>query len=141
MKTSIKFIIAAIALIANTTFANASEDKNLSTAENTIHAYVDGVTLGHIENLEELFAENFKRNTASNGIVYSHTKQQVVNFLKQNKNLKQNCKTHYNVIEQTALFTLAQIEMKYPSFTKIEYVQLCRDGKQWKINQVTTTYR
>src|SRR5690606_18852632 len=142
MRTSIRSIIAAIIVITSSAFANAATtDKNLNTAESTIHEYIDGITLGRTENLEELFTENFKRNTAGKGVVHSHTKAQVINFLKQNKNLKQNCKTQYNVIEQSAQFALAQIEMKYPDFTKVEYVQLCREGNGWKINQVTTTYR
>lgn len=142
MKTSIKLFIAAIIVLTSGTFANATMvDKNLNTAENAIHEYIDGITLGRTENLEELFTENFKRNTSGKGISYSHTKSQVISFLKQNKNLKQNCKTQYNVIEQSAQFALAQIEMKYPDFIKVEYVQLFREGNEWKINQITTTYR
>lgn len=141
MKTSITLFIAVIIVFSSSAFANATEDRNLSTAENTIHEYIDGITLGRTENIEALFAESFKRNTASSKAVYSHNKKQVVAFLKQNSNLKQNCVTQYDVIEQSAQFVLAKLEMHYPEFTKIEYVQLCRDGGEWKINQVTTTYR
>ncbi|WP_134090106.1 nuclear transport factor 2 family protein [Olivibacter sp. XZL3] len=141
MKTSIKLFIVAIILFSSSAFASATEDRNLSTAENAIHEYIDGITLGRTENIEALFAESFKRNTAGNGAVYSHSKKQVVDFLKQNRNLKQNCITQYDVIEQSAQFALAKLEMRYPEFTKIEYVQLCREGSEWKINQVTTTYK
>jgi hypothetical protein len=73
--------------------------------------------------------------------VTTHNKEQVIGFLKGQQNVKQDCSTTYTVMEQSGNYSLAKVEIKYRDFSKVDYVTLSKEGADWKINQVVTTYK
>jgi hypothetical protein len=142
MKSLIKILFAAIVLITANAFAKAEVDgANKKAAANTLHQYIATTTQGKVENIDELFSNQFRHNINGDGKVFTHTKEQVVEFLKGRKNVQEDCVASYRIIEQNETCAIARVEMKYLKFTRINYVTLSREGSEWKISQVTTTFR
>ena len=142
MKTPITSFFAAILFLSVSAFANAATNPSrLTTADNSVNVYIEAITKGSMEHVNELFSKQFRQNTNANGKVISHSKEQVIGFLKEQQNVKQNCNTTYTVIEQSGDYSVAKVEMKYRDFTKVDYVTLGKEGADWKVNQVVTTYK
>lgn len=141
MKTFITSFFAAILIISASAFAKAeTKASRLATTTNSVDLYIESITKGNVESLNDLFSAQFRQNTNANGKVTTHTKEELVNFMKRQKNIKQNCSSSYTLIEQNATTAIAKVEMKYRDFTKVDYVTLGREGNDWKVNQVVTTY-
>jgi len=141
MKTIVNTILAAILVITTATFAHAENNKlNRLAASGTLEQYIETVTKGNVDDINGLFSESFRQKTNSNEKMITHNREQLVNFLKGEKNVKQNCETSYTVIEENANCAFAKVEMKYEKFTKVDYVSLGREGSEWKVNDVVTSY-
>jgi len=142
IKTLMTTFLAAIIFVSASAFAMAeTKSSRLATADNSVNLYIETITNGNVENINELFGSQFIQNTNTNGKVITHNKEQVIGFIKGQKNVKQDCSTTYTVMEQSGNYSLAKVEMKYPDFTKVDYVTLSKEGADWKVNQVVTTYR
>lgn len=142
MKTLMTTFFAAIIFVSASAFAKAeTKSSRLATADNSVSLYIETITKGNVENMDALFGSQFIQNTNANGKVITHNKKQVIGFIKGQKNVKQDCSTTYTVMEQSGDYTLAKVEMKYSGFTKVDYVTLSKEGADWKINQIVTTYK
>jgi len=142
MKTLMATFFAAFIFVSASAFTKAeTKSSRLATADNSVNLYIETITNGNVENINELFGSQFIQNTNANGKVTIHNKEQVIGFLKGRKNVKQDCSTTYTVIEQGKDYSLAKVEMKYSGFTKVDYLTLSKEGANWKVNQVVTTYK
>lgn len=131
-----------IVVAASTSSAKANMKESISqAASNALVKYVETVVYGMAENIGELFSDQFRQCTNVNGKVITHTKSQVINFIKKHKHIKQDCITNYAIIEQSATCLIAKVEMKYFEFTRVDYLTLGPEGKKWKVNQVLTTFK
>lgn len=142
MKSLMKILFAATLFVTASTLARAEADgANKRAAANTLHQYIATTTQGKVENIDKLFSDQFRHNINGHAKVITHTKEQVVQFLKGRKNVQEDCIASYRVIEQNETCAIARVEMKYLKFTKVNYVTLSREGSEWKISQVITTFR
>ncbi|SEM00610.1 Putative lumazine-binding [Olivibacter domesticus] len=142
MKTLMTTFFAAFIFVSVSAFTKAeNKSSRLATADNSINLYIETITNGNVENMDALFGSQFIQNTNANGKVISHSKAQIIGFLKGQKNVKQNCSATYTVMEQSDDYSIAKVEMKYRDFTKVDYVTLSKEGADWKVNQVVTTYK
>lgn len=139
----IKTVLAVMIIIAaDTSSAKASMKESITqTAANVLGKYIEAVVYGMVENIEELFSDQFRQRTNANGKVITHTKGQVIEFIKKHKHIKQDCITTHLVIEQNNTCSIAKVEMKYLEFTRVDYLTLNTEGKTWKINQIMTTFK
>jgi len=142
MKTLTTTFLAAIIFVSTSAFAKAeTKSSRLATAGNSVNLYIETITKGNAENIDALFGSHFIQNTNANGKVITHNKEAVIGFIKGQKNVKQNCSTKYTLMEQSGDYSLAKVEMKYSGFTKVDYVTLNKEGADWKVNQIVTTYK
>ncbi|SEM00389.1 Putative lumazine-binding [Olivibacter domesticus] len=142
MKTLMTTFFAAFIFVSASAFTKAeNKSSRLATADNSINLYIETITNGNVENMDTLFGSQFILNTNANGKVISHSKTQIIGFLKGQKNVKQNCSATYIVMEQSEDYSIAKVEMKYRDFTKVDYVTFSKEGTDWKVNQVVTTYK
>ena len=142
MKTLMTNSFAAIIFVlASASVKAETKSTRLATADNSVNLYIETITKGNVENMDALFGSQFIQNTNANGKVTTHSKEQILSFIKGQKNVKQNCNASYALMEQSDDYAVAKVEMKYREFTKIDYVTLSKEGADWKINQVGTTYK
>ncbi|GAA4807460.1 hypothetical protein GCM10023231_40830 [Olivibacter ginsenosidimutans] len=143
MKTTVNTILTTIAIIASihvSLAAHPERELNRRAANTTLDQYVATITKGNTNDIDQLFSESFTHKINSNRKLTTHNKKELVDFLKNGKNIEQNCKTAYTVIEENTNYALAKVEMKYENFTKVDYVSLGREGNEWKVSNVVSTY-
>jgi len=148
MKTLIK-TFAAVALIALSTFAMATEkivgktekaSVNLSTAGLALDHYVAVTTKGESAGIEQLFAEDFSQNIQSSHAAINN-RDAVVNFFKKQKGERLNCNVSARVIEKSADYMIAKVTMKFENFTMTDLVTLVREGDSWKVSKSISSYK
>ena len=141
MKTLFKTILTFSFMIFACSFANANPNTAAKKSMNyTLTKFIEGSTLGEIAGLPVLLDEGFKMDINCGSRTFSFNKKQVVDFMKKTKNIVQNCETNYKIVEENGDFTIAKVEMKYPNFTRVNYVTLVNHGFYWSITNVSTTY-
>jgi hypothetical protein len=143
MKT-LKTII--LGLIAVMTFGAASA-KTPNTANEkfsikyALSAYVDAVTYGKNEALIEVLDQDFKFTMLRGKSMISCNKPQMVTFMKTTEDVKQDCQTSVSVTESNADITVAKVTMKYPNFTRTNYVTMAYTTDGWKITNVYSVFK
>lgn len=141
MKNLINLFFATILIASTSAFAHAETNiERLNTADGALNLYVETVTQGQTSYANELFSEQFRQTTSNQSKAIRHNKQEVVAFLKGNKNIKQNCTTNYDILEASTSYALARVEMKYEGFSKIDLVSLSMENGSWKVDQVISSY-
>ncbi|WP_343565264.1 nuclear transport factor 2 family protein [Sphingobacterium sp.] len=148
MKTLVK-TFAAVALVAVSTFAMATEgpgsksakaNVNLSTADFALEHYVAVTTEGESAGVEQLFAADFSQKIqASNAQSYS--REAVVKSLKKQKGEKLNCAVSTDIIEESADYMVAKVTMNFENFRKTDLVTLEREGNNWKVSKSINSYK
>ncbi|TJZ51441.1 hypothetical protein FAZ15_20195 [Sphingobacterium olei] len=140
-----KRIISTIAtvLIFISTFSSFAAEtanplKNRTTTAIVV-AYMNAATLRNTEFSEQLFTRDFEYYVAGLS-VSKFNKKQYTKFLKQNGGLQYDCKTTYEILEETGSSCTAKASMQFENFTRVDYITLCRKKDSWQISKVVTTY-
>lgn len=139
-----KRIIATIATLFTLAFSfNASAKEALNplkdmNAMKIALTYLEAITLGNTEFNKYLFTSDFEYRIASTEQV--HNRATYLKFLKGNQGLKYNCKTSYEILDQTGPTCMAKATMKFEKFTRVDYITLLQTSDGWKVNKVVTTY-
>jgi len=120
-------------------FANIKSNplKN-HNSKGIISIYVQAFTEGNYENSKYFLADDFefynpKRNMSVN-------KREYVKFLKNTTDLKYNCETNYEILEESTDVCIAKTTMKFENFTRIDYITLRLSEEGWKIAKIVSTY-
>lgn len=141
MKKLINLLFATILIVSTSAFVRAETGaERLNTADKALNLYVAAITQGETQYANELFSEQYRQHSSNQSKSFSHNKQDVIAFLKGNKNIKQNCSTTYHIVETSTSYVLARVEMKYEGFSKIDLVSLSMENGNWKVNQVMSSY-
>src|SRR5690606_23119293 len=99
----------------------------------------NATALGNTEFNEQLFAKDFEYYVA--GLTVSKfNKKQYTKFLKQNTGLQYDCKTTYEILDESGSSCIAKATMQFENFTRVDYITLCRKKDSWQVSKVVTTY-
>jgi len=148
MKTFITIIATAIVLISNSTFATTSRDaaegktarSKVAAINNTLDQYTAALAKGQVGGIEKLFTDQFQQRYNTGKNANNFNKAQVVGFLKEHKNIQQECQTSYSIVDENKGAAIAKVEMKYETGTRVDYVTVTRDRDGYKISQVITNW-
>ncbi len=142
MKKSITSIAAALLMIASfSSFAAEPILVNAPTASsNTLSAYVSSLTEGLNDFNNMIFAKDFEYSNSADRTEKKYNRRQYMQFLKQNKGLKFECTTTYQVLDETGNTSLAKVTMVFRDFTRVDYLTLHASNGGWKVSKVVTTY-
>lgn len=140
MKTLISFI-AALLYTLSANIVNAKESPlKYKDNKHIVGHYVDAITKGQVEHIDYLFENNFQLEVFNAGRADKFSKEQLLTFLKSTEGLNLYCHSSYTIIDASKDYTLAKVEMKFDTFTRVDYVTLLNKEEGWKINKVITTY-
>jgi hypothetical protein len=141
MKT-FKLTSFALSLFLLIGVAKADKPKShkLLTMTLSINAFIDADTRGICTGLADIIDDNAKFNMTRSGKTMSFTKKQVISYMEYLNGVEQNCTATYNILETYGNYALYKVEMKYPTFSRINYITMneCKDG--WKITNVTSIF-
>lgn len=141
MKT-IKITSIALSMLLLFGSAKADKPKNRITASMrfSITSFIDADARGNCDGMAELIADNAKFTMMRGDKLLSFNKKEIVNSMENLRGIHQNCTTNYAVVEASGNYALIKVEMKYPTFSRFNYVTMnqCSDG--WKITNVSSIF-
>lgn len=141
MKT-IKFTSVILSLILLTGSAKADKPKSHAalSMKFSIDAFIDADARGICDGLTDIIADKATFGIMSGDKIFAATKKQVLSQMESLRGVQQNCTTNYAVLETREHYALVKVQMKYPVFTRVNYITMneCSDG--WKIVNVTSIF-
>ncbi|RBW55811.1 hypothetical protein DS884_15790 [Tenacibaculum sp. E3R01] len=122
-------IIVLCTICSMNSFAQESDYK---LVEKTVSYYLEGGTNNDFETLKKAFHEDATMKFVSKGI---YKEVNALSFFKRvtKKGPKQNRKTQISYINVSGNTANAKLEIEYPSFTFIDYMNLLKIDGEWKV--------
>lgn len=141
MKT-IKITFLGLSLFFLLGVAKADEPKNrvLLTMKFSITSFIDADARGICDGVSDIINENAKFTMMRGDQLISCTKKQIVDQLERLRGVQQNCITSYNVVEASEKYSLIKVIMKYPTFSRINYITMNECSEGWKITNVNSVF-
>ena len=140
MKTLKNIALVMLLTLSSYGFTQAAPDKPGTMKDQVISAYIDCTTQGNLQNMDQIFSDNFQHTMNRNGNLFTINKKEMIDFLKATKDVKQNCETTYSIVEESRDCMIAKVSMKYANFTKVDLVTICAGEAGWSVSQVVSTY-
>lgn len=141
MKT-FKTLALGLCLLAGT-IAKADTKPSAATLSKdyTLNTYIDLVEHGKLDGAKYIFNGNTKFSMLRGDQVVSYTRTEMLAFMKQNKNIDQNCTTNTTEIESKNDTSVIRVDMQYKDFVRRNYVTIANTKKGWKITEVYTVFK
>ncbi|PWG78493.1 nuclear transport factor 2 family protein [Pararcticibacter amylolyticus] len=140
MKT-LKALTAVLLIIFSVSaFADENNKNAKSKMEATVVTYVDAMKNGKVKDLSALFDQDLKYTISRGDVILNYNKTELLAELKNHENIIQNCDTDYSIIESNPVQSIVKVNLKYESFTKVNFVTLSNTSKGWKITNISSSY-
>lgn len=140
MKTLKLTTIIGLLFLFGTAKADKPKTHAAFTMKFSIAAFIDADTRGICDGLTDIIADNAKFDMMRGDQMITVTKKQLLNHMETLRGVEQNCTTKYAVLETRNNYALIKVEMKYPQFTRINYVTMNECSEGWKITNVTSVF-
>ena len=142
MKTTLKTAIIALLLTVTYNFTKAATPNanEKLTMRYAIAAYVDAFAHGHFNGLAEVIDDSAKFSQTRGQKILSFSKNDILESLKGQQNVEQNCKTTSRIVENTGNLVVYKVQMKYENFARLNYVTMTDTGAGWKITNVSSVF-
>ncbi|TFF40778.1 nuclear transport factor 2 family protein [Mucilaginibacter psychrotolerans] len=131
----------ALLLICGAVNAKPTNDNESLTANHAINTYVDAITRGKLNGLNDVLDQSVKFSMLRGKKVLSFDKKQMMEFFKGDKNVEQACTTSTEIVESNADVKLVKVDMKFDGFTRSNYVTVANTGDGWKITNVYSVFK
>jgi len=141
MKTLSAIAAAVLMTISLSSFAAEKAPANRTSLDFSARKFVDAVTQGDTENLEEILDNSLVSRFARGTEIKSYGKRDVLKALKDAGKVEQNCSTDYEVLETGAAQSIVLLSMKYDTFTKMTRLTLNDTPEGWKISRIASWYK
>ncbi|MBK0383764.1 nuclear transport factor 2 family protein [Pedobacter sp. SD-b] len=139
---NIKTTLLALALLVSfSSFVKANYLTEGTNLQFSVNSYINKIKTGSYKELTNILADDVKFNMTRNGKVVTHGKREELAFMKQNKDVVQQCKVESATLVSTANYSLVKISSVYANFTRVDFVTLVKAKNNWQITDVTTDYK
>lgn len=144
MKT-LRSMMLGLAMLAtgSVVYAAPVSHHNNATKGEVVNTYVDAVVYGDLSNVSDAIADNAQFYTirGAGTLVNAHTKQEMMDYLKSEAALHEHCACTSTVLQDSGSTYIEKVEMKYKNLTRTDVITAHRDGDEWKITKVETSYK
>ena len=140
MKKLTTTIAAALIMISSLSAfaANKSTPVKFVDSKHLVDVYLAAITSGTWAYADALYDKNFQYTNSTNAAQYS--KSSYIKFLKENKGIKYDCTTSYEILDESGQACIAKATMKFKNFTRVDYITLNKSEEGWKVSKVLSTY-
>ncbi|MBQ0735942.1 nuclear transport factor 2 family protein [Aquimarina celericrescens] len=125
-------LLFALSLLLTITMSIKAQESDYTLVEKTVQYYLDGGTNNDYETLKKAFHETAIMRYLKNG---EYKEVNALEFFKKGMKPgpKQNRKTKIDYINITGHAANAKLEIEYPTFTFIDYMNLLKINGEWKV--------
>lgn len=138
LKTTL--IVLFITLTFTAVKAGTPSTNEKLTMRYAISAYVDAFVHGRSSGLANVIDDGAKFSQSRGSKIISFNKNEILESLKNQKDVEQNCTTTSKIVENTGNLVVYKVQMKYESFSRINYVTMTDTGAGWKITNVSSVF-
>jgi hypothetical protein len=131
----LSFLVAACVLVK----AELPKKAGVS-ANDVLVKYIENTTQGQNHNFKQLLGDDFKQYIDCDKKLLNFDKKEFLSSLKLSKNVVYNCTTDYSLVEETEDVVIAKVDMKFPTFTRTNYVTLSNTPNGWKITNISVHF-
>ncbi|WP_374948285.1 nuclear transport factor 2 family protein [Mucilaginibacter sp.] len=142
MKT-LKSIILGLALliVCGTVKANTPPNSANLTKTYAVNTYVNAVTRGKLDGLNDVLDKSVKFSMLRGNDMLSFDKQEMLNFMKKDRNVQQSCLTSTHVVENSNDVAVVRVDMHYDGFVRSNYLTVANTADGWKITNVYSVFK
>jgi hypothetical protein len=141
MKNLKKMLMGLALLFTFGTAVAATASGSKPTKDDVFNVYLNAVVHGKLTGIDDAIDDAAQFNMIRGDNVNTISKQQVINSLKLNENVEQNCECRKSVVQDSDDMSTLKVEMKYADFSRIDVITAQRTGREWKITKVDTSYK
>lgn len=141
MKTLKKTVLTFAFLFVACTLVKADLPNvaNKKVAE-VLVKFIESSTEGQPHDFRDLLSDDFIQYIDCDKKRFNFDKREFISYLKLVQNAEMNCTTDYSLIEEKEDFVIAKVDMKYPTFTRTNYVTMRNSGEEWKITNISVHF-
>jgi len=141
MKKTLATIATGVIMISSLASFAAEKTNPLKDAASAkiISTYLESSTIGSVELNKYLFAEDFQYSNSANNDTFN--KKEYTAFLKAHKGVNYDCKTSYEILDESGQACIAKATIVFENFTRVDYITLNQEQDGWKVSKVVTTYK
>jgi len=137
----LKTILLGVAMLAIFGTANAAQLTKSTpfTANYVLKVYIAATTQGDLTDFEKILDNNVIFTTTRNDVAITLKTEDVINNLKANAGIKQDCTTTTTLVKETGENTVYEVDVKYADYVRANYITLVgSDESGWKITNVNS---
>ncbi|HVW14606.1 MAG TPA: hypothetical protein VHB54_12300 [Mucilaginibacter sp.] len=144
MKTFRSIALGLAMLVSGSTVYAASVTHHEISKDEVVGTYINAIVHGsNLKDADQAIADDAQfftiRGTGTR--VDALTKKQVMDYLKSNASLNENCECTSTMLKDDDNTFVEKVQMKYKTVTRTDVITAERDGNDWKITKVETSYK
>jgi hypothetical protein len=112
-----------------------------STKDQVIDTYLNAVVHGNLSGIDDAIDDDAQFNMKRGERVNTLTKTQVIDALKSNQGVEQDCQCVKTVVQDDDLKKVIRVDMKYTDYTRTDVITTEPAGHGWKITKVETSFK
>jgi hypothetical protein len=139
---NVKSLILGLVLLTIAGVAKASGPSAVTLTKNyVVNTYVDAMTRGKLNGMGDILDVNAKFSQLRGKQVLSFSKAEMMDYLKLNKDLKQDCTISTSVVQNDADVAVVKVDMKFKESVRSNYLTMVNTGDGWKITNVYSVFK
>ncbi|MBS1528077.1 MAG: hypothetical protein JST19_20695 [Bacteroidetes bacterium] len=143
MKTLRSIALGVAMLVSGGTVYAAGVTHHEISKDEVVGTYINAIVHGNLKDVDQAIADDAQfytiRGTGTR--VDALTKKQVMDYLKSNASLNENCECTSTMLKDDDNTFVEKVDMKYDNVTRTDVITAERDGNDWKITKVETSYK
>lgn len=137
---ALKQTTLALCLVLAYGVASASQTSARLSMPLAINAYIDAVSYGKTDNLEEIIDNRAVFTIQTGNSARSYDKKAIISLIKGNQTVQQNCETSFKVLDSDEKHATIKVMYKYETFVRVDNVSMIGNKNGWKITKVSTSF-
>lgn len=109
--------------------------------DQAIDTYLNAIVHGKLDGVSDAIDDDAQFNMKRGERVNTLTKAQIMDALKTNANVEQDCQCTKSVMQDDDLKKVLKVDMKYADYTRTDVITTEHVGAGWKITKVETSFK
>lgn len=141
MKTLRAMMMMGLALLLVCGISQAAPIGHGNSKDEVIDTYLNAIVHGKLDGVSDAIDDDAQFNMKRGERVSTLTKAQIMDGLKANANIEQDCRCTKSVLQDDDAKKILKVDMKYVDYTRTDVITAERAGSGWKITKVETSFK
>jgi len=134
-------MIMGLSLLLVCGISQAAPTGHGNSKDEVIDTYLNAIVHGKLDGVSDAIDDDAQFNMKRGERVNMLTKSQIMDGLKANANIEQDCKCTKSVLQDDDAKKVMKVDMQYADYTRTDVITAERAGSGWKITKVETSFK